>query len=110
MAGFYNGHSKPAEESDDRELIRRPKYSVHGANCSSAKSILRQGLQSAGRQDSHMGPLPLNPRQEAYTNPDDMKTHLLVVGGAIVSSDGIAIHKLGDDAIVSKGMNGSIHP
>ena len=47
MVACYNGHSKPVAPGDDRMLIRRPTYFVHGETRTSPTSILHQGLKDA---------------------------------------------------------------
>ena len=108
--GCYNGHSEPVENGDDRTLIRRPTYFVHGTTWEASKSILRQGLNAQNRQEIHMVPLHMNLRQESYIRNDARKTHLLVIDGAVASAAGITFYRLENDVIVSRGINGKIPP
>ena len=76
MIGCYNGHSLPVADSDDpddRVLIRRPTYFVHATTWESPKAILRQGVRARNRQEIHMVPLQMNPRQHAYVQPNARK-------------------------------------
>ena len=110
MIGCYNGHSLPVEDTDDRVLIRRPTYFVHATTWEAAKAILKEGLRAQSRQEIHMVPLQMNTRQQTYVQPSARKTHLLVVDGAIASAAGMTFHKLANDVIVSRGLDGKIPP
>ena len=110
MVGRYGGQSKPAEPGEDRELIRRPTYFVHGTTWSAATSILLQGLKADGRQEIHMVPLHMSTRQEAYAKSDARKTHLLVVDGDVASAAGITFRKLENDVTPPRDMGGTNPP
>ena len=73
LEGVYNGHTVQIEPNPALRPIVQPGIFCHATTSDSASRILREWLRKMVRNDIHLAPLHMNPRQEAYLKPSIRK-------------------------------------
>lgn len=110
LAGVYNGHTVPVEQNQTNEEINRPGVYRHATTWEGATAIYRECVRSMGRNDIHMAPLHMTPRQESYIKPSSRKTHAVTIDGVMAAAAGIKFFLLENGVVTSRGTNGLIPP
>ena len=110
LDGVQNGHTVPVEQNPNGTAIRNPGVYCRATKWERACAILREGVRPMGRNDIHMAPLRIPPRQEIYLEHSVRKTHILTIDGTIAAEDGIKFFLLGNGVVASRGINGLLHP
>ena len=110
LAGFYNGHTVKIERNPNLAPIKNPFAFAHATTWEAACRILRECLRTMGRNDMHMDPLHMKPRQEAYLKPPNKKTHVLTTDAVTASAAGIEFFDLENGVVITRGINGLLPP
>ena len=110
VAGCFNGHTQKVEKNPNLLPMKKPVAFAHATAWEAACRILKEGLRTMGRNDMHMVPLRMKPRQEAYLKPSSRKTHVLTIDAVAASAAGIQFYELDNGVVITRGINGLLPP